>query len=383
MRTIKIFDTTLRDGEQSPGASMTTPQKVKIALQLEKLGVDIIEAGFPIASPDDFRAVSQISRRVKKSVVCGLCRAKDIDIDRAAASLKSAIHPRIHTFIGTSPTHVQYILRKTKAEVLAMTAAAVKRAAGYVKDVEFSAMDASRTDLEFLVAVVKKAISAGATTINIPDTVGYAVPTEWRQFIKKIVERVPAFKKNIILSVHCHNDLGLSTANSLVAVEAGARQVECAVNGLGERGGNASLEEVVMSLRVRKKYFQADTRIKTREIYAASRLVAESTGIDVQRNKAIVGRNAFAHESGVHQDGVLKHRETFEIMRAEDVGWPCNLIVLGKHSGRHAIKAHLERMKIKVTDEQLQKVYDRFIKIADQKKEVSDAELKLIASRVK
>ncbi|HBH46925.1 MAG: 2-isopropylmalate synthase [Candidatus Jacksonbacteria bacterium RIFOXYC2_FULL_44_29] len=378
MRTIKIFDTTLRDGEQSPGASLTTPKKIQIALQLEKLGVDVIEAGFPIASPDDFNAVSLIGQKIKKAAVCGLCRALDQDIDRAFDALKGAVKPRIHTFVGTSPLHLQYILHKTRQEVIQMATAAVKRARGYVKDVEFSAMDASRTDVKYLCEVIRAAIAAGATTINVPDTVGYAVPSEWGKFIKKIIALVPAFNKNIILSVHCHNDLGLSTANSLVAVEAGARQVECAINGLGERGGNASLEEVVMSLRTRKSYFDADTRINTREIYPASRMVSELSGIAVQRNKAIVGANAFAHESGIHQDGVLKKRETFEIMRAQDVGWPCNQIVLGKHSGRHALKTRLSHLGIKVEGKKLQKFYERFIKIADRKKEVTDADLKRI-----
>lgn len=379
MPKIKIFDTTLRDGEQSPGASLTIRQKVKIALQLEKLAVDIIEAGFPIASPDDFKAVSLISQKIRKATVCGLCRSVDKDIDRAYEALKKAAKPRIHTFIGTSPLHVRHILRKTEKEVLDMAIKAIKRARTYVKDVEFSPMDASRTDINYLCKIVKAAIQAGAGTINIPDTVGYAVPSEWHQFIKEIIKRVPAFKSNIILSVHCHNDLGLATANSIAAVEAGARQVECAVNGLGERGGNAALEEVVMALRVRQKYLNKDTAINAKEIYPTSRLVSKLTGMIVQRNKAIVGANAFAHTSGVHQDGVLKKRETFEIMRAADVGWVGEQIVLSKLSGRHALKIRLTELGFKFNDEQVAQCYEKFIKLADKQKQIDDCALRKIA----
>ncbi|MFH1713451.1 MAG: 2-isopropylmalate synthase, partial [Candidatus Jacksonbacteria bacterium] len=379
MPKIKIFDTTLRDGEQSPGASLTIRQKVKIALQLEKLAVDIIEAGFPIASPDDFKAVSLISQKIRKATVCGLCRSVDKDIDRAYEALKKAAKPRIHTFIGTSSLHVRHILRKTEKEVLDMAIKAIKRARTYVKDVEFSPMDASRTDINYLCKIVKAAIQAGAGTINIPDTVGYAVPSEWHQFIKEIIKRVPAFKSNIILSVHCHNDLGLATANSIAAVEAGARQVECAVNGLGERGGNAALEEVVMALRVRQKYLKKDTAINIKEIYSTSRLVSKLTGMIVQRNKAIVGANAFAHTSGVHQDGVLKKRETFEIMRAADVGWVGEQIVLSKLSGRHALKIRLTELGFKFNDEQVAQCYEKFIKLADKQKQIDDCALRKIA----
>lgn len=380
MQKIKIFDTTLRDGEQSPGASLTIEKKVKIALQLEKLGVDVVEAGFPIASPDDFKAVSLISQKIKKSTVCGLCRSVDRDIDRAYEALKHAAKPRIHIFIGTSPLHVRHILRKTEKEVLDMAIKAIKRAGTYVKDVEFSPMDASRTNINYLCKIVKAAIQAGASTINIPDTVGYAIPSQWHQFIKEIIKRVPAFKSNIILSVHCHNDLGLAAANSIAAVEAGACQIECAVNGLGERGGNAALEEVVMALRVHKKYFNKSTGINRTELYPTSQLVSKLTGMMVQRNKAIVGANAFAHTSGVHQDGVLKKRETFEIMKAKDVGWQGEQIVLGKLSGRHALKTRLTELGFKFNDEQIAQCYEKFIKIADKQKHVDDRALRKIAS---
>jgi len=380
MGNIRIFDTTLRDGEQSPGASLNTKEKVRIALQLEKLGVDIIEAGFPIASPDDFKAVSLIAGKIKKACVCGLCRSVSKDIECAAKALAKAKKPRVHTFIGTSALHVKHILKKTNQEVLEMAVAGVKKARNYCDDVEFSPMDASRTDINYLVKVIKAAIEAGASTINIPDTVGYAITSEWNKFIKQIIKKVPDFAKKVVLSVHCHNDLGLATANSLAAVEAGARQVECAINGLGERGGNASLEEIVMSLKVRKDYLKHKTQIKTKEIYPTSCLVSKLTGISVQRNKAIVGKNAFAHESGVHQDGVLKDRQTFEIMQAQDVGWPSNKIVLGKHSGRHAIFDRVKSLGYQINKNQLEKVYKQVIDLADQKKEIKDQDLKKIVS---
>jgi 2-isopropylmalate synthase len=383
---IKIFDTTLRDGEQSPGASLNTQEKIQIALQLEKLGVDIIEAGFAITSKDDFKAISLISQKVKQSTICSLSRAVDKDIDASYQALKKAQSPRIHTFIGTSPTHIQYILRKTQDQVLQMAVKAVTRASSYVSDVEFSAMDASRTDIDYLCRVVQAAVGAGASTINIPDTVGYSIPSEWYKFIKRIIERVPCLKNSVILSVHCHNDLGLATANSIAAVEAGAHQIECAINGLGERGGNASLEEVVMSLRTRQKYFSdqgnKDTKINIKKIYPTSSMVSKLTGIAVQRNKAVVGQNAFAHESGVHQDGILKNRETFEIMKAEDVGWPCNKIVLGKHSGRHAIKSHLKQLSIELNNEEMEKFYIKFKKMADKKKEIFDRDLKKLLAQL-
>lgn len=381
--TIIIFDTTLRDGEQSPGASLNTRQKIAVALQLEKLGVDVIEAGFPIASPDDDNAVKEIARAVLGSRVCALARALDKDIDIAYQAIKNAQSPRIHTFISTSPLHLKYGMKKSQGEIITMTKHAVKRARGYVSDVEFSAMDASRTDIKYLCKVIETAISAGATTINIPDTVGYAIPSRWHEFIHGIRARVPRFSDNIVLSVHCHNDLGLATANALAAIEAGASQVECTINGLGERGGNTALEEVVMALKVHREHFKKDTRIKTREIYQTSQLVSRLTGIAVQRNKAIVGANAFAHESGIHQDGVLKKRETFEIMRAEDVGWPRNRIVLGKHSGRHAIRHRLQELGIALSDRDHERFYARFIARADRKKEITNEDLQELVRKVK
>lgn len=373
--TIIIFDTTLRDGEQSPGASLNTEQKLSIALQLEKLGVDVIEAGFPVASPDDFNAVRKIARKVDKSRVCALARALDKDIDAAYEAVKNARSPRIHTFISTSSLHLKYGMKKSQGEILTMAEHAVKRARRYVADVEFSAMDASRTDIEYLCKVIETAIDAGATTINIPDTVGYAIPSRWYEFIREISARVPRFSDDIVLSVHCHNDLGLATANALSAIEAGVSQVECTINGLGERGGNTALEEVVMALRVHREHFKKNTRVKTREIYKTSQLVSQLTGVLVQRNKAIVGANAFAHESGIHQDGVLKKREMFEIMRAEDVGWPSNRIVLGKHSGRHAIKHRLGELGVSLSDEEHERFYRAFIARADRKKEITDKDM--------
>lgn len=383
MNTIIIFDTTLRDGEQSPGAGLNTKQKIAIALQLERLGVDVIEAGFPVASPDDFNAVKEIARLIKKSKVFALARALDKDIDTAYEAVKGAYSPRIHTFISTSPLHLKYGMRKSEKEILEMTEHAVKRAKTRVADVEFSAMDASRTDIEYLCKVIDTAISAGATTINIPDTVGCAIPSRWREFISEIRKRTPRFSDDVVLSVHCHDDLGLATANALSAIEAGATQVECTINGLGERGGNTALEEVAMALLVRREHFKKDTRIKTREIYKTSRLVSRLTGILVQRNKAIVGENAFAHESGIHQDGVLKKRETFEIMRAEDVGWPKNRIVLGKHSGRHAIRHRLKELDITLSNEEQERFYELFIARADRKKEITDDALQKIARKAK
>ena len=382
MQTIKIFDTTLRDGEQSPGASLNTEEKIQLAIQLEKLGADVIEAGFPIASPDDFNAVRQIARKVQNSTVCALARGLDKDIDAAWNAIKDARNPRIHTFVSTSDIHIQHQIKKTRDEVKEMVRRAVNRAKGYTNDVEYTPMDASRSEMDFLCEVINIAISEGAVTINISDTVGYAIPSEWGKFINEIIERVPRFKDDVILSVHCHNDLGLAVANSIVAVENGARQVECTINGLGERGGNASLEEFVMALKVREKYLGKKTNINVKEIYPTSKMVASLTGICVQRNKAIVGLNAFAHESGIHQDGVLKNRENFEIMRAEDVGWESNVIVIGKHSGRHAISKHLEKLGIKLEDAQLEKFYDEFVKLADEKKEIFDEDLLVIANEI-
>ena len=383
MDGIKIFDTTLRDGEQSPGATLNTEEKIQIALKLEKLGVDIIEAGFPIASPDDFTAVSEIGSKIERAVVCALSRALDKDIDAARDALKTAKRPRIHTFISSSDIHLEYQMKKTRAQVLDMAKRAVARAKSYVEDVEFSAMDASRSDIDFLCEIAEAAIAEGAGTINIPDTVGYMIPSEWGERIKQLVERIPRFKTDIILSVHCHNDLGLATANSIVAIENGASQVECTINGLGERAGNASLEEIVMALAVRQEYFKKQTNIVTKELYATSKMVASLTGIAVQRNKAIVGLNAFAHESGIHQDSILKKRETFEIMRAEDVGWESNVLVLGKHSGRHAMKKHLERIGFVMSDEEIEEFYKEFIQLADKKKEIFNEDILVLARKIK
>jgi len=383
MDGIKIFDTTLRDGEQSPGATLNTEEKIQIALKLEKLGVDIIEAGFPIASPDDFTAVSEIGSKIERVVVCALSRALDKDIDAARDALKTAKRPRIHTFISSSDIHLEYQMKKTRAQVLDMAKRAVARAKSYVEDVEFSAMDASRSDIDFLCEIAEAAIAEGAGTINIPDTVGYMIPSEWGERIKQLVERIPRFKTDSILSVHCHNDLGLATANSIVAIENGASQVECTINGLGERAGNASLEEIVMALAVRQEYFKKQTNIVTKELYATSKMVASLTGIAVQRNKAIVGLNAFAHESGIHQDSILKKRETFEIMRAEDVGWESNVLVLGKHSGRHAMKKHLERIGFVMSDEEIEEFYKEFIQLADKKKEIFNEDILVLARKIK
>lgn len=375
---IKIFDTTLRDGEQSPGASMNTEEKIKVALQLEKLGVDIIEAGFPISSPDDFNAVQQIAGVVKHSTVCGLARALPRDIETCWDAIKGASQKRIHTFVSTSEIHLKYQMKKSQKEVLAMAKKAVKLATSLCNDVEFSAMDATRTELDYLVEVVQVAIAEGAQTINIPDSVGFMIPSEFGHFIAEIIKRVPAFKKDVILSVHCHNDLGLATANSLSAVQNGARQIECAINGLGERGGNAALEEVVMAIDVRQDQFSANTSINKKEIWKTSRLVSNVTGINVQPNKAIVGKNAFAHESGIHQDAILKKRETFEIMAAEDIGLDTNRLVLGKHSGRAALNDRLQQLGYKVNTEELLQVFTRFKELADKKKEVYDDDLEAI-----
>jgi len=377
---IKIFDTTLRDGEQSPGASMNTEEKIKIALQLEKLGVDIIEAGFPITSKDDFNAVNQIAKQVRNSTICGLARAVPKDIETCWDAVKNAKYPRIHTFISTSEIHLKYQMKKTKSEVLEMVKNAVCLAKNLCEDVEFSAMDASRTDLDYLCEVFKVAIEEGATTINVPDSVGYAIPNEFGKFITDIIKRIPAFTKDVILSVHCHNDLGLATANSLVAVQNGARQIECAINGLGERGGNAALEEVVMALDVRSDMFSAKTQINKKEIYKTSRLVSNVTGLNVQANKAIVGKNAFAHESGIHQDAILKKRETFEIMSAEDIGLDTNRLVLGKHSGRAALNDRLQQLGHVLNSDELLQVFERFKELCDKKKEVYDEDLEAIVN---
>ncbi len=376
---VYIFDTTLRDGEQSPGASLTSDEKLEIARQLVWLGVDIIEAGFPIASPDDFEAVRRTARDLKGVVVCGLARAVPEDIDRAWEAIREAETPRIHTFMSTSDIHLVHQFRKSRDEALETIDAMVRRAKGYCMDVEFSPMDASRTDPEFVYRALAVAIGAGATTVNVPDTVGYALPGEFAGLIRGIQENVPNIHQAII-SVHCHNDLGLSTANSLAAVVAGARQVECTVNGIGERAGNASLEEVVMALHTRKDLYRATTGINTTQIYKTSRMVSSYTGIPVQPNKAIVGGNAFAHESGIHQDGVLKERSTYEIMDARSIGLAKSSLVMGKHSGRHALRVRLEELGYKLSTEELNKAFARFKEIADKKKEVSDRDLEAIVA---
>jgi 2-isopropylmalate synthase len=376
-----IFDTTLRDGEQSPGASMTQEEKVRIALALERLKVDVIEAGFPAASPGDFAAVEAVAREVRDSVVCGLCRASAEDIDRAATALKPARQSRIHTFIATSPIHMARKLRMEPDDVVRKAAWAVKHARQYTDNVEFSPEDAGRSDPDFLCRVLEAVIDAGATTVNIPDTVGYTLPHMFGALIQSLRERVPNSGK-AVWSVHCHNDLGLAVANSLSAVLiGGARQVECTINGLGERAGNASLEEVVMAVRTRQDQFPCDTRVDATQIVTCSRLVSGVTGFPVQPNKAIVGANAFAHESGIHQDGVIKHRETYEIMRAEDVGWSTNKLVLGKHSGRAAFRKRLEELGIPLGSEaELALAFQRFKELADKKHEIYDEDLQALVT---
>ncbi|MBD2126669.1 2-isopropylmalate synthase [Microcoleus sp. ZQ-A2] len=386
-----IFDTTLRDGEQSPGATLNVEEKLAIAHQLALLGVDVIEAGFAISSPGDFEAVRTIAQKVGVPggpVICSLARAIRKDIQAAAEALKPAAHPRIHVFISTSDIHLKHQLRKSRSEVLAIAEEMVAYAKSFVEDVEFSPMDATRSDREFLYQVLERAIAAGATTINIPDTVGYSTPKDMGALIQGIRANVPNSDR-VILSVHAQNDLGLATANALAAIENGVRQVECTINGIGERAGNTALEEIVMALQVRKADFnpyfgrpvESDaplTHINTQEIYKTSRLVSQSTGILVQPNKAIVGANAFAHESGIHQDGVLKHRETYEIMDAAAIGLSENQIVLGKHSGRNAFRTRLQELGFNLSEDELNKAFHRFKEVADKKKEVSDWDLEAI-----
>jgi 2-isopropylmalate synthase len=376
-RKILIFDTTLRDGEQSPGATMNTQEKLLLAKQLEKLGVDVIEAGFPISSEDDFNAVSMIAKTVKNCEVAGLCRANRLDIDRAWEAVKGAKYPRIHTFISTSDIHLKYQLKKSKKEVLEDAVAAVKHARSYIDNVEFSAMDATRSDPDYLVKAVQAVVKAGAKIVNIPDTVGYIMPFEFGQLIRTLMERVKGIE-DVIVSVHCHNDLGLAVANSLAAVKEGARQVECTINGLGERAGNASLEEIVMALKTRKEAYDCTTGIVTEQIYPTSRLVSKITGINCQPNKAIVGANAFAHESGIHQDGVLKARLTYEIMTPESVGIPKSNIVLGKHSGRHAFRDRITEFGYVLSDEELNLAFKRFKALCDLKKDIYDEDIEMI-----
>ena len=379
-RRIRIFDTTLRDGEQSPGASMNQVEKVEVARALAALGGDIIEAGFPIASPGDFEAVRAIAAEVTGATVCGLARCNDRDIDRAWEALQYAQSPRIHVFLATSAIHREHKLKMSRAEVIERAVASVRRARAVCADVEFSPEDAARTEVDFLCDVVQAAIEAGASTVNIPDTVGYAVPSHYAGVIRALRERVPNIGRAVI-SVHCHNDLGLAVANSLAAVEAGARQVECTINGIGERAGNAALEEIVMALKTRHDYYGLTTKIKTERLYPVSRMVATITGMTVQRNKAIVGRNAFAHEAGIHQDGMLKDRSTYEIMRPEEVGVPKTDLVLGKHSGRHALRDRVKELGYHLTDAQMETLFDDFKTLADKKKEVYDEDLIVLVEK--
>ena len=375
-----IFDTTLRDGEQSPGASMSREEKIRIARQLELLHVDVIEAGFPAASNGDFEAVKAVAGIIKDSIVCGLARANEKDIIRAGDALKDANAGRIHTFLATSPIHMEKKLRMTPDQVLEQAVKAVKLARSLCDDVEFSPEDAGRSEIDFLCRVLEAVIAAGATTVNIPDTVGYTVPEQFGGLIRTLRERIPNSDR-VVWSVHCHNDLGLAVANSLAAVMNGARQVECTINGLGERAGNASLEEVVMAVRTRRDFFPCDTRVDATQIVPASKLVSAITGFPVQPNKAIVGANAFAHESGIHQDGVIKNRETYEIMRAEDVGWSANKLVLGKLSGRNAFKQRLGELNIHIeSEEALNAAFARFKTLADRKSEIFDEDLQMLIS---
>jgi 2-isopropylmalate synthase len=376
---VHIFDTTLRDGEQSPGISLNTQEKVEIAQQLSRLGVDVIEAGFPITSPGDFEAVQEISRRVEGPVICGLARTHKADIDAAWGAIKDSDRPLIHTFVSTSDIHIEHQLKSTREDVKGQARAAVALARSYCEAVEFSPMDATRADIEFTAEVCAIAIEEGATVINIADTVGYTTPAEYTEYFRRLYELVPRLSE-VRTSVHCHDDLGLAVANSYAGVLAGARQVECAINGLGERAGNCSLEEIVMLLRTRHDVHGFDTAIETTELARTSRMVSRLTGYAVQPNKAIVGRNAFAHESGIHQDGVLKERTTYEIMDATEVGLDSNSIVLGKHSGRHALRDALEGLGFKVEGNALNQAFARFKAIADKKKQVTALDLEAIVS---
>jgi len=377
MRTIKIFDTTLRDGEQSPGASMNVAEKLQVAKQLARLGVDIIEAGFAIASPGDFEAIKTIGNEVEGPIICSLARAKEEDIKRAWEAIKEAPKKRIHTFHSTSDIHLKHQFRVSREEALKRSVDMVRLAKSFVDDVEFSPMDATRTDAGYLCEVVEAVIEAGALTVNIPDTVGYSIPSEFGALIKTIRERVKNIDKAVI-AVHCHNDLGLATSNSLSAVLNGAGQIECTINGIGERAGNCSMEEVVMALRTRRDIFNADTNIKTEEIMRSSRLVTKITGMYVQPNKAIVGANAFAHESGIHQDGLLKEKSTYEIIRPETIGLHKTKFVLGKHSGRHAFRTRLNELGYTLNDNELNSAFERFKKLADLKKEIYDEDLEFL-----
>jgi 2-isopropylmalate synthase len=383
MDRVIIFDTTLRDGEQAPGFSMNTMEKLEMARQLARLNVDVIEAGFPISSDEDFEATREVARQVGTlegaPTICGLSRVGLADIDRCWEAVRYARTPRIHTFVATSDIHLKYKLRKSRAEVLKAAVEAVRHARGYCEDVEFSPEDASRSDFDYMCDVLSAVIDAGARTINIPDTVGYAIPREWGERIARIRERVHGVEKAVI-SVHCHNDLGQAVANSLTALMHGARQIECTVNGIGERAGNASLEEIVMALRTRRDVFDLETGVRTEEIFRSSRLLSHITGVHVQPNKAVVGENAFAHEAGIHQDGVLKEKLTYEIMRPEDIGRSSNKLVLGKHSGRHALAARLKDLGFDLAGADLDRAFKKFKDLADRKKEVYDEDLLAIAA---
>jgi 2-isopropylmalate synthase len=379
MDHVRIFDTTLRDGEQSPGATLNLQEKLEIAHQLEALGVDIIEAGFPISSPGDFESVQAIAAEMTSAVCCGLARCTPKDIERAGEAVKRAKRPRIHVFCATSKIHRDHKLRKGKEEIIRISVESIKQALAYTGDVEFSPEDASRTELDFLEEITQAAIEAGATTINLPDTVGYATPKSYGEIFSYLINKLPSIRqKDITLSSHCHDDLGMAVANSLAAVEGGARQVECTINGIGERAGNASLEEIVMALKVRADHYQISTKIDATKIYSTSRMVSHLTGLTVQRNKAIVGENAFAHEAGIHQDGMLKYRETYEIMDPSTVGIPKSSLVLGKHSGRHAFKDRVNQLGYTLTDEQLEAAFAKFKALADKKKEVFDEDIEAL-----
>lgn len=371
---VTVFDTTLRDGEQSPGCSMNLNEKVRMAVKLQELGVDIIEAGFPIASDGDFTAVRAVAAQCREVTVAALCRTADQDVTRAAEALAGAARPRIHTFVATSDIHLEHKLKKTRSEVIAMTRRAVRQARDYAAEVEFSAEDATRSDIEYLCEVLNEAVDAGSSILNIPDTVGYTTPNEFASLVDTINKRVVR-DRNVIISVHCHNDLGLAVANTLAAIEAGARQVECTINGIGERAGNASLEEIVMALRVRADRLPFETNIDSTELYPASQLLSSIVGFDVQPNKAIVGRNAFAHEAGIHQHGVINNPLCYEIMTPESVGVPANSLVLGKHSGRHALSLRYIELGYDVTAAELDAAYANFTNLADRKKKVYDQDL--------
>jgi 2-isopropylmalate synthase len=371
---VSIFDTTLRDGEQSPGCSMNLDEKVRMAVKLQQLGVDIIEAGFPISSEGDFAAVRAVAAQCRNVTVAALCRTAKQDVARAAKALEGAVHPRIHTFVATSDIHLEHKLKKTRAEVIEMTRTAVRQARSYAEDVEFSAEDATRSDIDYLCEVLDAAVDAGASVLNVPDTVGYTTPIEFARLVEQIRERVVR-DRDVTISVHCHNDLGLAVANSLAAIEAGARQVECTINGIGERAGNASLEEIAMALRVRADRLPFETGIVTTELYPASQLLSNIIGFDVQPNKAIVGRNAFAHEAGIHQHGVINNPLCYEIMTPESVGVPANSLVLGKHSGRHALSLRYMELGYHITASELDAAYISFTDLADRKKRVYDQDL--------